>query len=206
MAFVLISNSAAGQLLADDPLVPAAQCAAFDDALALLAGMSVQVAAAVAAGHQQGLAHGLAEGRAAAKAEAATALAAAAQALDADRAALRAEAAALAVAIVRRIAAGIGPADTVGALAATAAATLAPDPVAEVRVPPPAVPATIARLGAWPQLVVVADAALAADECEFRTAAGVVRAGLDVQLAAIAAGLSGGKAGATAGGGARDVA
>jgi flagellar assembly protein FliH len=189
MSFVVLRAGPYASLASDDPLVPAAALPAFADAISLLDGLAALAAQARAAGHADGLARGLADGRAQAAAELATSLADADAQLAAARAALRREAAGLAVAIVRRIAGGLGPADTVAALAETAAAALAPDPAAEVRVPAAALAATAARLRPWPRLVVVADPALAGDECEFRSGLGVVRAGLETQLAAILAGL-----------------
>lgn len=186
MTFLVIDHGRVASLATNDALVAAADIAAFDDARRLFAGLDAIVAAAAARGH----AEGVAAGRAVAAAEQATALLDLEARAAAARAELRTEAAGLAVAITRHIAAGIGPAATVAALAATAAAALAPDTAAEARVHPDAVAATVARLGDHPQITVVADAGVPATDCIIVTALGSIGAGLDTQLAAIAAALA----------------
>ena len=95
-----------------------------------------------------GTATGLAAGREAAAAEARAHLLDLTARAAADRAIARSDVSRLALEVVRRIAGGIGPVDTVAALAERAAADLLPDTVATVRVPPAAVAATSARLTA----------------------------------------------------------
>lgn len=181
MTWTILHHGAIASLATSEGIVPAAALPAFDDALALLAGLEAVRAESVAAGH----AEGFAAGRAAAAAEQAAALVALDAQVAAARAELRGSAAGLAVAIVRRIATGLGSADVVAALAARAAEDLAPDRPAEARVPPAALAATVARLGNRPQITVVADPALAADDCVLATPLGSVHAGLETQLAAV---------------------
>jgi type III secretion protein L len=185
MTWLVIDQHRIVSLATDDPLIAAQDISAFDDVRALLAGIDAISLAA----ETRGYAKGLADGRAVAAAEHTTAL----MALDAcaatARAALRAEAGDLAIAIIRRIAAEIGPAATVAGLAASAAADLAPDAPAQARVHPSAVAATVARLGGQPQVTVVADAGLSPTDCVLITANGSIRAGLDTQLTVLAAAL-----------------
>lgn len=181
MTWVILHQDRFATLATDDALVPADAVPAFADAMALLAGLETVRADAIARGH----ADGKVEGRAAAAAEHAATLLDLKRQTAAARAELRSEAVTMALAIVRRIADGIGAAETVAALAARAAETLVPDTEAEVRVPPLAVAAAVARLGQFPGLIVVGDPALGSDECVLATPLGSIRAGLDVQLSTI---------------------
>lgn len=186
MTWLIIDHHRTATLATDDPLVATGDIAAFGDARSLLAGLDAVADGARARAHVEGLA----AGRAAAAAEQAAALIALEARAATERAAMRAEAGDLAIAIVRRIAAGIGHPETVAALAASAAAELAPDAPAEARVAPDAVAATVARLGNRPQVTVIADPALAPTDCMLTTPLGSIRAGLETQLAAIGAALS----------------
>lgn len=191
MSFVLIHADAQATLLRDDPLVPATDVPAFREARDLLdAAAAIRAAAtrsaeaeaqtareeARAAGH----AEGLAAGDDAIRAELLRLAEADAQRSEAQRADL----ARLALEVVRRIAADLGAPDMVAALAARAAAAIAPDPLPVVRVHPDAVDATRVRLGS--RATVAGDAALAPTDCVIATPLGEVRAGLDTQLAALA--------------------
>lgn len=194
MSFTILAADRFATLLADDPLVRAADIAPLRDALALLAHARdlhdtrvAAVDAATAHGHAEGHAAGYRDGRAAGEAAGAALLAEIAardQARDAGRAQ---EIARLALEVVRRIAGEIGPADIVAALAARAAETVAAPAETLVRVAPAAVAATAARLAHNAGLRVVSDATLDATECVIETPLGRARAGLDVQLAQLAA-------------------
>nr|WP_239024667.1 FliH/SctL family protein [Sphingomonas corticis] len=96
----------------------------------------------------------------------------------------RGDLARLALEVVRRIAADLGAADMVAAMADRAAAGVAPDLAPTVRVHPDALAATRARLGE--RVAVEADAALAPTDCVIATSLGEVHAGLETQLAALA--------------------
>lgn len=192
MAWQLLRADALGLVAADDPVVPAAEVSRLRDADALLAAaralhesIAAEVEAARARGHAEGVAAGLAEGRNTAADEAHTELFALARRAAAERDRQRGEVAKLALQVVRRIAGEVGPPAIVAGLAETAAASLLPDTVATVRVPPAATAATIGRLGKWPSLTVVADETLADDDCIVETSFGSTRAGLETQLAAV---------------------
>ncbi len=199
MSFLLLHKGRAATLLADDPVVPAAEVPALRETIDLLAQAEHRLAsaandaaalteAAQRAGHEEGVRRG----------EAAAAARISARLFDLEvksaelRASQRAEAAKLAIEIVRRIAAGIGTPETVAALAEKAAADLAPDTVATVKVHPNATVRVTDRLARFDRLAVVAEPLLAEDECVVETGHGQIRAGLDTQLAAIERAWSGG--------------
>ena len=191
MSFVLIHADRQATLLRDDPIVPASQVPAFNEARDLLDAVSAlrgdaaeAVAAATEAARAEGYAAGHVEGLAAGAASIRDELMRLVQA-DAVRAeAQRADLARLALEVVRRIAADLGAPETVAALADRAAASVAPDPAPVVRVHPDALSATRARLD--PRIAVEADASLAPTDCVVATPLGEVRAGLETQLAALA--------------------
>ena len=191
MSFVLIHADRQATLLRDDPIVPAAQVPAFTEARDLLdavsalrddsAGLAEEAAAAARVeGYAAGHAEGVAAGAAAVRDELIRLMQADAVRVEAQRADL----ARLALEVVRRIAADLGSAEMVAALADRAAAAVAPDPAPVVRVHADAVAATRARLD--PRVTVEADASLAPTECVIATPLGEVRAGLETQLAALA--------------------
>lgn len=191
MSFVLIHADRQATLLRDDPIVPAAQVPAFNEARDLLDAVTAlrgdaaeAVEAAREAARAEGYAAGHAEGLAAGAASIRDELMRLVQA-DAVRAeAQRGDLARLALEVVRRIAADLGAPETVAALADRAAAAVAPDPAPVVRVHPDALSATRARLD--PRIAVEADAALAPTDCVVATPLGEVRAGLETQLSALA--------------------
>lgn len=190
MSFVLIHADAQATLLRGDPLIPASDVPAFQEARDLLvtaariraaAAQVADKAAAVARGEARAAGHaeGLAAGAEAIRAEllrlvAADALRAEAQRADLGR---------LALEVVRRIASDLGEPNMVAALAARAALSVAPDPKPIVRVHPSALDATRARVGT--RASVEGDAAMAATDCVIATPLGEVRAGLETQLAAL---------------------
>ncbi|MBY0301856.1 MULTISPECIES: FliH/SctL family protein [Sphingomonas] len=191
MSYVLIHADTAATLVRDDPIVPATDLPAFSEARTLLeAAAAIRDAAASdartaadaareearAAGHAEGLATGAAQVR-----DELLRLAAA----DAARlTAQRDDLARLALEVVRRIAADLGPAEMVAALADRAAASVSPDPSPVVRVHPDAVTATAARLGSRARIE--GDSRLSRDDCVLATPLGEVHAGLETQLAALA--------------------
>ncbi|MFS0737206.1 hypothetical protein ABC347_09165 [Sphingomonas sp. 1P06PA] len=193
MSFVLIHADRAGSVLADDPIVPAAEIERFAGAIDLLRGagavrdgIAAEQAAAIAEARAEGHAEGLAAGRAEARKESEAALFQLTVKAAAERRQQHADVTALAIEVVRRIAQELGPEMTVAAIADRATADLLPDSVATVRVSPAAVAATEQRLASRPGLRVEGDAALAATDCIVETALGTTRAGLETQLAAIA--------------------
>ena len=192
MTFTLIHADAVATLASDDPVIPAGAVAALRSTVETLAEagrlhatIEARCQTATAAAHAQGLTAGHAAGTAAAAAVGREQLLALTRRAGDERQRLRGEVSGLAIEVVRRIAAGIGEADVVAALAEGAAAELLPDAIATVRVPPPALDATRHRLARWPGLTVVADATLAASDCIVETPLGASHAGLDVQLAAV---------------------
>lgn len=193
MSFTLLAADRVATLLADDPVVPAAEIPPLRDALALLAAArdlhdtrAAAVEAATAEGRAAGRAEGYRDGCAAGE-EAAAALLADIAARERRHDAARAqEIARLALEVVRRIAGEVGPADTVAALAARAADAVAAPADLIVRVAPSALTATQARLGGRTGLRIVADPALDPLDCVVETPLGRARAGLATQLAQIA--------------------
>lgn len=192
MTYLLLHQDHSATLLSDDPIVPAAELPAFRRSLELLAGAEQRLASAAqeaealtAAARDQGFAEGRQLGEAAAAGEVRTRL------FDLEvkaaqlRTAQRAEAARLAIEVVRRIAGEMGSETMVSALAEKAASDLAPDTRATVRVSPAAQAAVAERLARFDKLTVTADSSLTDDECVVETSFGVIRAGLETQLAAV---------------------
>lgn len=199
MSYLLLHKGHAGTLLADDPIVPAADISPLRDSMALLAQAEHRFAAAADAatelneaaqhgGYEEGMRRGEAEGAAKVSAKLFDLEVKSAEL----RASQRTEAAKLAIEIVRRIAAGIGRPEMVAALAEKAAADLAPDTSATVKVHPSAAAQVTERLGQFDRLAVVADSLLGEDECVVETSHGQIRAGLETQLTAIERAWSGG--------------
>jgi flagellar biosynthesis/type III secretory pathway protein FliH len=133
-------------------------------------------------GRKEGFARGLKEGRAAALEET---LKLETQTL-AAQAAMRGSIARLAVAVVKRIAAEIGPPQAVAALAERAAREAAPEQPLTIRVRPECIAAVRARLGALPIAIdYKPDDRLEKNGCVIETQFGAIEAGLDAQLAAL---------------------
>lgn len=192
MTFLVLHADRLATALADDPLVPAADVGRVQDALALLAeagdlrrGAEAATDAAREAARVEGFAAGRAEGLAAAEAE---------RQAELFRIALRdselqrerqKDIARLALEVVRRIAGELDAGTMVAGLAERAAAQLAPDSVAVVRVAPVAVEAVRTRLDGRAGLSVEADPSLEGQDCVIETALGRTHAGLDTQLAQI---------------------
>lgn len=101
----------------------------------------------------------------------------------ADQQALRQAVVTLALRVVQRIAADLGPESMVAALAEQAAESLAPDGAAVLRVHPDVAAAVRLRVAASPGVLEVkADETLGRWDCAFETPAGRVLAGLPLQL------------------------
>lgn len=191
MSFVLIRADAAATLMRADPIVRAADVPVLDDVQRLLADAQVLREDARAASAQagedaraEGYAAGHAEGLAAGAALVRDELLRLAQADAARSETQRTDLARLGLEVVRRIAADLGPAEMVAALAAKAVAAVAPDPQLTVRVPPAALAETRERLGAG--VAIEPDETLGATDCILSTPLGEVRAGLETQLAQLA--------------------
>jgi flagellar biosynthesis/type III secretory pathway protein FliH len=189
MTFLVLHADTMATALADDPVVPAASVPHLTDALALLneaARMrndtSAAIEAAIAQGHAEGLEAGRSEGRASAETEGRAELFRLAIRDGEERRARQVQLGRLALEIVRRIAGEIGSEAMIAGIAERAAAQLAPDTAAVVRVPPSAVAAVRQRLAGRASIAVEADVNLAADDCVVETAIGRTHAGLDTQL------------------------
>jgi flagellar biosynthesis/type III secretory pathway protein FliH len=192
MTFLVLHADRLATALADDPLVPAADVGRVQDALALLAeagdlrrGAEATTDAAREAARAEGFAAGRAEGLAAAETE---------RQAELFRIALRdgelqrerqKDIARLALEVVRRIAGELDKGAMVAGLAERAAAQLAPDSMAVVRVAPAAVETVRTRLDGRAGLSVEADPSLEEQDCVIETALGRTHAGLDTQLAQI---------------------
>lgn len=189
--FVLIRADASATLLRDDPIVSASDLPLLEEAQKLLSAASVlreearrDAEIAADAARAEGFAAGHAEGLAAG-AEAVVAKLLGLAKADAARAdAQRGDLARLGLEVVRRIAADLGSADMVAALAEKAASTIAPDAAVTIRVPPAAVAQVRARLG--DRATVEPDETLAANDCVLSTSLGDVHAGLETQLTQLA--------------------
>jgi flagellar biosynthesis/type III secretory pathway protein FliH len=192
MTFLVLHADRLTTALTDDPLVPAQHVGRMQDALALLAEAGTlrrtaqdAIAAARDAAHAEGFVAGREEGLAAAETE---------RQAELFRIALRdgelqrerqKDIARLALEVVRRIAGELGDATVVAGLADRAAAQLAPDSVAVVRVAPGAAEAVRARLEGRVGLSVEGDPLLGPRDCVIETALGRSHAGLESQLAQI---------------------
>ncbi|ATY31861.1 FliH/SctL family protein [Sphingomonas psychrotolerans] len=192
MSFLVLHADRLATALADDPLVPTADVGRVQNALALLAeagdlarGAEEALQAARETARAEGYAAGREEGLAAAESE---------RQAELFRIALRdsqlqrerqKDIARLALEVVRRIAGELDSGTMVAGLAERAAAQLAPDSVAVVRVAPAAIEAVRARLDGRTGLSVEADPLLEGQDCVIETALGRTHAGLETQLAQI---------------------
>jgi type III secretion protein L len=192
MSFVLLHADRVATALTDDPVVPASEVGALQDAAALLAAAG-QIRAeaedrateAMEAGYAKGHAQGLADGHAAGEAEMRTEMFRLALRDGEERTKRQKEIASLALEVVRRIAGAIGDEPMVARLAERAAAQLAPETAATVRVPPAALAEAMQRLADHRHLTVEEDASLAPTDCVVETALGRTHAGLETQLSQI---------------------
>lgn len=192
MSFLVLHADRLATALTDDPLVPADDVGRVQDALALLAeagklrtGAGDAIDTARETARAEGFAEGRAEGLAAAESE---------RRAELFRIALRdgelqrerqRDIARLALEIVRRIAGELDKGAMVAGIAERAAAQLAPDSVAVVRVAPGAVEWVRKRLDGRAGLTVEADPLLDGQDCVIETTLGRTHAGLDTQLAQI---------------------
>ncbi len=195
MAFVVLHRDARLAVLNEGGHVPAAEAGLVCEAAALLAEARAVAAAAAAnaeaaaeTARAEGRAEGLEQGRGEAEAELGARLFALEAKAAEARIAERERTVELALAIVARIADGLGDGPVVAALAARAAADLMPGAQAVIRVPPAALAMARARLGADARLV--GDPSLGPRDCVIDTPLGRTLAGLDVQLAAIGRNLA----------------
>lgn len=188
MSFMLIHRDPERAVLATSPLAKAADHGSLAGALDLLLearrirdGAAAEVARAMDAARVAGEAEGRAAAERAVAAEHGGRLFALELAAAEERSAARAEAPRLALAMVRRVAAELGDADVVAAIAARVLSEQRPTADATVRVAPSAVAAVRRRLGE--AVVVIGDPSLRPTDCSVETPLGRTIAGLDVQLA-----------------------
>jgi type III secretion protein L len=192
MTYIVLHADRLTTALVDDPIVPASDMRALNEAVALFAEAGVlrgeieqRAEAARVAAHGEGYAAGHAAGREAGAAEIRAELFRLAVRDGEERGRRQAEIATLALEVVRRIAGEIGEPALVAGLAERATAALLPDAVATVRVAPGQVEAVVDRLAGRSGIKVEADATLAPSDCVVETALGHTHAGLDTQLAQI---------------------
>lgn len=195
MTFLALHAGRQASLATDRLWLSADEVSACQDARALLQRLEHLVGrreAELAAARDAAVAEGRAEGRREALAQEAARLwdawDAAARSARADVDTLREALVALSLQVVQRIAAELGPAAVVAAIAAQAARDLLPDSAAIVRVHPDVAAAVRERIGALPGVLEVrADATLGRCDCALDTVAGQRLAGLPVQLERLAA-------------------
>ena len=188
MSYVLLASAPTAALLSDQAVIPAKDVARLETAAALVETLEAHRDAVARHARAEGFEAGRAEGLDRAARQVAETLAEIHRVLEAERARLRGQAASLALDIVRRITVELGPDATVAALAERAVRDLLPQEPIRVRVAAERVGAVSARL--WPiheRVEVAAEPGLGPDECLIDTPSGHVRAGLDVQLAALEA-------------------
>lgn len=193
MALVLLSSGRDFAALADGWRIPKAEVRSLGKADALLtlaakraAAADTLAAEAEAAARWRGYEEGKREGRAAGAAEAARAVAALAQETRRTQAEQRRMLGVLALEVVRRIAAGLGPQAVLEALAEQAARELLGDQPLSVHVAPDAAEGVSRRL--WPlnaEIEVVADGQVQDGGCLVVTARGSAYASLELELAAL---------------------
>ena len=193
MSFVLVASGTSFAALADRPVVKRDQVRPLRDAAALLAEAESRLgsvddlrSATRAEAEADGYAAGLAAGREAAALEAAAGLKVLQTALKEERERLRASVGRLALDVVRRIAAELGPDATVAALAQRAVREVLPEQPLTVRVHPDCAGTVSARL--WPlgaTIEVQGDPALSATDCVLETPQGKTVASLETQLSAL---------------------
>ncbi|MDV3457211.1 FliH/SctL family protein [Sphingomonas sp. HF-S4] len=191
MTFLVLHADRLATALTDDPLVPARDVGRVQDALALFAeagslrgGAEEAIEAARAKAQAEGFEAGREAGLAAAETERQAELFRIAMRDSELQRERQKDIARLALEVVRRIAGDL-EGTMVAGLAERAAAQLAPDSVAVVRVAPGAVDMVRAQLGGRTGLSVEADPSLGAQDCVIETALGRTHAGLDTQLAQI---------------------
>lgn len=189
---MLVHGGVTATLVADDPIVPAAEVPVLCDAFALLAsadelhaGANDVRAAAQREGYDAGFAAGREAGLASGRAEMSAELFRLAIRDSEDAKGREDEIARLALAVVRRIAGSFSDREIVAALAAQAAAAISPDTAATVRVAPGNLDATNARLEGVAHLAVEVDAKLSPTDCVIETRLGRTDAGLETQLTQI---------------------
>lgn len=189
-SYLLIHADRAATLLADDPIVPANDVARFGEVTALLDAASAlhdrahdARTATLAAAQAEGFAAGHAEGRAAGEASIREELLRLAQEDAARAETQRGDLARLALEVVRRIAGSVGAPEIIAAIAAKAAAQVAPETAATIRVHPHAAARVAERVAGLRHIAVEGDASLGPDDCVVETALGRTRAGLDTQIA-----------------------
>ncbi|RVT93281.1 FliH/SctL family protein [Sphingomonas crocodyli] len=194
MTFIVVHADQAATLLADDPLISAHDMRSVNGALDLFgeAGLLRQsvhdsIEAARFTAREEGKAEGLAEGRATAEEEGRAELFRLAMRDGEERRKRQSEIASIALEVVRRIAGDIGDPAFVAGLAERAAAALAPETAATIRVPPAAFDAVTARVAHHNAISVEADPTLEGTDCVVETALGRTLAGLDTQIAQIEA-------------------
>jgi flagellar biosynthesis/type III secretory pathway protein FliH len=192
MSFLVLHADRLATALTDDPLVPATDVRRVQDALALLAeagdlrhGAEEAIHAARAAAHAEGFAAGREEGLAAGEIERQAELFRIAMRDSELQRERQKDIARLALEVVRRIAGELDDGVMVAGLAERAAAQLAPDSGAVVRVAPAAAEVVRARLNGRAGLSVEADPLLGEQDCVIETPLGRTHAGLDTQLAQI---------------------
>lgn len=192
MSFVLLHADRLATTLVDEPLVAKADVAAVHSVASLLAeagrlheAARMDLEAERAAARQTGFDQGRRDGHAAGEAEKRDELVRLAAQDAEERRRRQREIAALALEVVRRVAGRLGDETVVASLAEQAAAEIAPDTAATVRVAPAALEATRARLANRAGLVVDADPGLAPTDCVIETALGKTVAGLETQLSHI---------------------
>lgn len=191
MTFLVLHADRLATALTDDPLVPARDVGRVQDALALFAeagslrgGAEEAIEAARAKAQAEGFEAGREAGLAAAEAERQAELFRIAMRDSELQRERQKDIARLALEVVRRIAGDL-ESTMVAGLAERAAAQLAPDSVAVVRVAPDAVEMVRAQIGGRQGLSVEADPSLDPQDCVIETALGRTHAGLDTQLAQI---------------------
>lgn len=188
MSYVLLASAPTAALLSDQAVIPAKDVARLTTAAELVETLETHRDAIARLARAEGFEAGRAEGLDQAARQVAETLAEIHRVLEAERTRLRSQAANLALDIVRRITVELGPDATVAALAERAVRDLLPQEPIRVRVAAERVGAVSARL--WPiheRVEVAAEPGLGPDECLIDTPSGHVRAGLDVQLAALEA-------------------
>lgn len=194
MTFIVLHADQAATLIADDPLVSAHDMRSVNGAIDLFgeAGLMRQsvhdsIEAARFTAREEGKAEGVAEGRAAAEEEARAELFRLAMRDGEERRKRQAEIASIALEVVRRIAGDIGDPTFVAGLAERAAAALAPETTATIRVPAAAFDTVSARVAHHNAITVEVDPTLEGPDCVVETALGRTLAGLDTQIAQIEA-------------------
>jgi flagellar assembly protein FliH len=194
MSFVLIASAGTDSLHVRGWRVPRAQVAALASAGDVLRSLQVrrdeaarQAEAALAQARAAGFNAGLCDGRRAAEAEADAALGSVSSALHSLDLELRRRVGDLALEVMRRIVGQVGWEALVPEMAAQALGELIDSAPFAVRVHP-ALQARVAQRLAegGGRLRVLADEALAPDDCIFETPQGRVHAGLARQLAGVA--------------------